>query len=250
VYDRRALLRGAGVIGVASLAGCAGLANGVTERPLTDGGTGGTNGDDPASGSGGGTRPSDREFPADATHEATIAGRDGPPEAIPIRPRVSLADPYATSESPIVLRVDVDNDADDPVVIGEYRPVVFQHVRSTDGTLLWYPHSERSTSGDPDRATAGLELAAEGCWKLPSGIAQTMEYGTVEIPSGGTLTAFVGLYATHEAPISETCFPTGPFRFDATYTDMSGGLAGSEDPPRAAWGFDLTIEAIDSAERE
>ncbi|WP_073307743.1 hypothetical protein [Halobaculum gomorrense] len=133
--DRRALLRGAGAIGLAGLAGCAGLANGTTERSLPDGGDD-FGGDDSG---GDDTCPFDRESPPDATHEATVTGQDAPPEAVPVRPRVSLADPSVTSGSPIVLRVDVDNGTDEVVVIGEYRPVVFQYVRSADGTFVWYP---------------------------------------------------------------------------------------------------------------
>lgn len=223
--------------GLAGLAGCAGLANGTTDRPLSDGGNGSDSND--------GTRPSDREYPPGATHEATISARDAAPD-LSVRPRVSLTNPYVTDGSPVVLRVDVENDTDEPVVIGEYRPVVFQYVRSADGTLVWYPHSERSTAGEPDRSLPDLDLADEGCWRLASGIAQTMEYGTVELPAAGTLTAFVGLYVGHDAPIGGECFPTGTARFEATYADHTGGIAGGENAPSATWGFDLTVEAIDS----
>ena len=205
------------------------------DRPLPDGGNG--------SGSDGGIRPSDREYPPGATHEATIRSQDTAPD-LPIRPRVSLANPYVTDGSPVVLRVDVENPTDAPVTIGEYRPVVFQYVRSADGTLIWYPHSERSTAGEPDRALPALDLADEGCWRLASGIAQTMEYGTVEIAAGGRLTAFVGLYVTHDAPSVDGCFPTGTVRFETTYADHSRGVAGGEDATTAEWGFDLTVEAL------
>ncbi|WP_073307745.1 hypothetical protein [Halobaculum gomorrense] len=100
-------------------------------------------------------------------------------------------------------------------------------------------------TGQPDRATPDLELAEDGCWKLTSGIAQTMEYGTVEILAGGTLTAFVGLYASHEAAVPDGCFLTGEFRFDATDTDMSDGRTGGENPPSASWGFDLRVDPLD-----
>ncbi|GAA0203187.1 hypothetical protein [Halobaculum roseum] len=248
MHHRRALLRAAGVVGLAGLAGCTGLANGTTERPLPDGGSGtdDADGGPDDGGNGDGTRPSDREYPPGATHEAAIASQDAAPE-LPISPRVSLANPYVTDGSPVVLRVDVENDTDEPVVIGEYRPVVFQYVRSADGALVWYPHSKRSTDGEPDRALPDLDLADEGCWRLASGIAQTMEYGTVEIPGGGTLTAFVGLYVTHDASGVDGCFPTGTARFETTYTDHTGGIAGDEESPSAEWGFDLAIEAIDPA---
>lgn len=238
MQHRRALLRAAGVVGVAGLAGCTGLADGSTDGPLPDGGTG-TDGDDD-------TRPSDRDHPPDATHEATISARDAPPE-LPVRPRVSLADPYVTDGSPPVLRVDVENATDESVVIGEYRPVVFQYVRDVDGTFVWYPHSDRSTAGEPDRAAPDLDLADEGCWRLASGIAQTMEYGTVEIPAGGTLTAFVGLYVAHDTLSIDGCFPTGTVRFETTYADHTDGSIGGDDVTTAEWGFDLTVEAIDSA---
>ncbi|MFC6784722.1 hypothetical protein ACFQFH_02260 [Halobaculum halobium] len=232
MQHRRALLRAAGGLGLAGLAGCAGLANGTTDRPLPDGGND--------------TRPSDREYPPDATHRSRIAAQDPAPE-LPVRPRVGLANPYVTDGSPIVARLDVVNETDEAVVVGEYRPVVFQYVRSADGTLVWYPHSERSIDGEPDRSVPDLTLADDGCWRLASGIAQTMEYGTVEIPAGGMLTAFVGLYVTHDAASAgggSGCFPTGSFRFEASYATHPDGVA-SDTGPAARWGFDLVVEEID-----
>ena len=246
MHTRRALLRLGGLVGLAGATGLAGCTAAADDTPLPDGGDGGS-GTDGGSGEGpGGSKPSDREYPPTATHEATVLGQDEAPEGLPIAPRVSLANPYVTDGQPIVVRVDVDNTGDEPVAVGEYRPVVFQYVTSADGALLWYPHSERSTDGDPDRATPEIDLADEGCWRLPGPIAQTMEYGTVEIPANGTLTAYVGLYATADAPEPDGgCFPTGEFRFDTSYTVFADGVGG-DDNPTASWGFDLGIETIDA----
>ncbi|MFC7098986.1 hypothetical protein [Halobaculum marinum] len=240
MHTRRSLLQSGGLLGLAGvtgLAGCTATAN--DDDPLPDGG------DDGSGDGNGGSEPSDREYPPGSTHEATITGVDDAPD-LPVAPRVSLANPYVTEGQPVVLRVDVDNPTDEPVRIGEYRPVVFQYVYDTDGTLVWYPHSERSTDGEPDRAVPDLDLADDGCWRLASGIAQTMEYGTVEIPANGTLTAYVGLYATADAPEpADGCFPTGAFRFDTNYTVFADGMDG-DDNPSATWGFDLAIETIDN----
>ncbi|MFC7068620.1 hypothetical protein [Halobaculum lipolyticum] len=238
MHTRRALLRIGGSLGLVGLAGLAGCTATADDTPLPDGGSDGDGDGD------GSSQPSDREYPPGATHEARIVGSDAAPD-LPVAPRVSLANPYVTPGQPVVVRVDVDNTTDEPVTIGEYRDVVFQYVSSGDGSLLWYPHSERSTAGDPDRATPELDLADEGCWRLPGPIAVTQEYGTVEIPANGTLTAYVGLYATERAPSPDgSCFPTGASRFDTTYTVVADGMDG-DDNPGATWGFDLAIEAID-----
>ncbi|WP_435064200.1 hypothetical protein [Halobaculum sp. EA56] len=237
---RRALLRGVGLAGLAGasgLAGCTALADGG------DGDTGGDGAPNTDADGGDGSEPSGRDRPADATHDAVVAAVDDPPD-LPVDPRVSLADPHVDGDSPVVLRVDVNNPTDEAVVVGEYRPVVFQYVRDATGTLVWYPHSERSTDGEPDRSLPDLGLAEEGCWRLDSPLAQTMEYGTVEVPAGGTLTAFVGLYALPDAPGGAGCFPAGEFRFEAHYTVMEDGFGGEENPS-ATWGFDLTLRAVD-----
>lgn len=229
---RRTLLRAAGLAGLATLAGCTAIANDDTD-PLPDGGG---DGDGP-----GGSQPSDLEHPRDATHVARITGQDDAPN-LPVRPRVSLADPYVTLGSPPVVQVTVENPTDDPVVIGEYRPVVFQYVYSDDDEYVFLPHSERSTAGDPDRSTPDYEVAGDGCWQLTSGIGQTMEYGTVEIPANGTLTAFVGLYATEDA---SRCTPLGERRFETSYTYFENGIPGDGDDTRSeSWGFSLAIEEL------
>jgi len=224
VISRRGLLCGAGLAGLAGFAGCTeGLA------PL-----------DPSIGTPD-TRPSDTEVPPDATRRATVGSQDPPPD-LPVSPRVSVVDPYAYGATPPVLRVDVDNATDRPVVAGEYRAVVFQYVRGADGPFVFLPHSERSTAGDPDRVGPPVEPTDPGCWRLDSEIATTEEYGTVEIPAGGTLTAFVGLYAT---PDADDCLPTGDHRFAADYAYYPDGLDG--DRETATWGFTLRLEAIDPA---
>ncbi|UIP01356.1 hypothetical protein Hbl1158_15705 (plasmid) [Halobaculum sp. CBA1158] len=242
MHSRRTLLRAGGVVALAGLAGCTGSGG-----PGIPSDTPGSADDDPAdddpADDGTDTAPSDRARPADATHEATVASVDDAPD-LPVAPRVSLADPYVTEGSPVVLRVDVENTTDAAVTIGEYRNVVFQYTYAEDAALVWLPHSDRSTDGEPDRATPELELADAGCWRLDSQPVQTAEYGTVEIPAGGTLTAFVGLYALPDAPVDGSCFPTGEFRFEARYAAYDDGTIG--DPEASAdWGFDLAIEAID-----
>ncbi|WP_277556134.1 hypothetical protein [Halobaculum limi] len=230
MHTRRALLSGTAVATLACLAGCTGSFGSSTPDPLPDGGDGN------------GSQPSDREYPVDTTHQVAIASTDEAP-SLPVSPRVSLADPYVTSGTTAVLRVDVDNTTDQPVVVGEYRDVVFQYATSGDGTYLLYPHSDRSVDGEPDRAPAGVERTGDDCWQLASYPVVTDEYGTVEIPANGTLTAYVGLYAT---PDADACTPTGSYRFEQPFTVFPSGIGG-EDEERATWGFDLRIEKIAEA---
>lgn len=242
VTSRRTLLHGlaaAGLGGATGAAGClsAPVAGARTDDPLvTDGGPG----DD-------GTRPSDRDRPADARARARVVARDPAPD-LPVVPRVSVVDPWVTGGSPPVVRVDVDNPTDSPVVVGEYRDVVFQYAYASDAPLVWLPHSERSTDGVPDRERPDYEVAGDGCWRLTSGVAVTEEYGTVEIPAGGTLTAFVGLYATPEADAGADatgCLPRGQHRFESTYSVFPEGIDGGAEE-RDRWGFVLSVEALDA----
>ncbi|MFC7175996.1 hypothetical protein [Halosegnis marinus] len=228
---RRTLLRAAGLAGLAGLAGCTAI--GGTSTPDDDPAVSGPA--DGGNGTGDGIEPSELDVPRDATRRASIVASDDA-DALPVTPRVSLADPFATGGSPPVLRVDVDNPGDDPVTVGEYRAVVFQYVGSDDGTYVLLPHSERSTSGDPDRVTP--DFAAGDCWTLDSPVAVTMEYGTVEIPAGGTLTAYVGLYGNPETD----CLPAGEYRFEAAYNVAPLSSADDEQPP--TWGFTLGIEEL------
>lgn len=229
MVTRRSLLRAAGIAGIVGLAGC--TARGNDLPPATDGGT---------DGDGTGSEPSERDYPPGATHRATLVSQDAAPD-LPVTPRVSLADPYVTGGSPPVLRVDVDNTADRPVVLGEYRDVVFQYVADGEDAIL-LPHSERSTSGDPDRATPDYGVEGDGCWRLTDHIAVTEEYGTVEVPAGGTLTAYVGLYGL---PGAEDCLPTDERRFEATYSYYPGGLGDERED--ATWGFTLSVAPIEDA---
>lgn len=235
---RRTLLRAVGAAGLAGLAGCTGLgdapADGPTDGPAdspTDTGT---------------ETPTDPETPSEATHRVTVTGADGAPD-LPVEPSVAVADPYATGESPPVLRVDVANPTDEPVSVGEYRAVVFQYVRSTDRTLVWLPHSERSTDGEPTRMQPDHDVAGDGCWRLADDIAVTMEYGVVEIPAGGTLSAFVGLYGL---PDADACLSTGDHYFETTYAvsplsgDETDGDTATDESSEARWGFSLSVEAL------
>lgn len=224
MQTRRELLRAAGLGGCFTLAGCTALATDPTPA------------EDPAT-SGPGTEPTELEVPRDATHRARVASTDDAPD-LPVRPRVSLADPFLTSGSPPVLRVDVENPTDEPVTVGEYRAVVFQYVRSEEGAYQLLPHSERSTDGAPDRVRGDYEVTDDGCFKLADPVAVTMEYGTVEIPAGGTLTAFVGLYVS---PDAADCPPVGDHRFEASYS-VAPLTEGGPDP--RPWGFTLSVEAL------
>lgn len=225
---RRTFLRVAGLAGVATLAGCTAIAS-DDPAPLPDGG-----GDGP-----GGSQPSDLEHPRDATHRVVLGDQDAAPD-LPVRPHVELADPYVTAGSPPVLQVTVENPTDSSVVVGEYRDVVFQYVYSEDGAYVCLPHSERSTAGDPDRATPDYAVAGDGCWQLDSHPMVTEEYGTVEIPAGGELTAFVGLYTS---PDAGECVPLGDYRLETTYASFPDGLDG-DDPQSERWGLSLTVEEL------
>lgn len=232
---RRTLLRAVGTVGLASLAGCTGV------------------GDEPADSSTDGPAdsptdtpmetPTDPETPTEATHRVTVTGADDASD-LPVDPSATVIDPYATAESPPVLRVDVANPTDDPVSVGEYRAVVFQYVHSDDETLVWLPHSERSTDGEPARSVPDYDVVDDGCWRLADHIAVTMEYGVVEIPAGGTLTAFVGLYGD---PDANGCLSTGGHRFETTY-DVSPlaeeTATATDQQPGVQWGFSLSVEEL------
>jgi len=246
---RRSLLRTAGLVGTVGLAGCTAFGDGPAGGP-TDGPA-----DSPTDTP---TRtPTDGGTPSDATHRIEVTGTDDAHD-LPVEPSVAVVEPYATGSSPPVLRVDVANPTDDPVSIGEYRAVVFQYVHSDDETLLWLPHSERSTDGEPARSLPDYEVAGDGCWRLTDGIAVTMEYGVVEVPAGGTLTAFVGLYGDSEA---DDCLAPGTHRFETTYTvsplsieketetdestpTETDRATETDEPPQAKWGFSLTVEEL------
>jgi hypothetical protein len=228
---RRDLLRLAGLAGVAGLAGCLSSAEQPTPTPTPD------DGELPAPGAGG-SEPSQLETPPGATHRVSVTAQDDAPD-LPVRPRVELADPYATPGSPPVLKVTVENPTDEAVTIGEYRGVVFQYVVSDDQTFILLPHSERSTEGEPDRTTPDYDVAGDGCWRLTDGTGITAEYGTVEVPAKGELVAFVGLYA---APDASACLPTGEHRFGATYSYFPDGMDG--EPERDDWGFSLSVEEL------
>ncbi|PSQ07161.1 hypothetical protein BRC97_04170 [Halobacteriales archaeon QS_6_71_20] len=88
-----------------------------------------------------------------------------------------------------------------------------------------------------------VALADEECWRLESTPVVTAEYGTVTIPAGGTLTAFVGVYATPNARTDDGCFPTGDRRFESPYTVHPDGTVDGSGTT-ADWGFTLSVERI------
>lgn len=240
---RRGLLRAAGLVGVAGLAGCTGFGDGPADG-ATDGPADSPT-DTPTK------TPTDGGTPTDGTHRVAVTDIDDDPD-LPVNPSVTVVDPYATGASPPVLRVDVANPTDDSVSVGEYREVVFQYVRSDDETLLWLPHSERSTTGEPARSVPDYQVVGDGCWRLTDDIVVTEEYGVVEIPADETLSAVVGLYGDAEA---DACLVSGSHRFAATYsvsplsigegtTTGTDGATAADDPPRAVWGFSLAVESL------
>ncbi len=237
---RRSLLRAAGVATAVGLAGCTGSPEG--ER----GGTGGTATNTPTDTET--ETPTDTETPApdDAAGRVSLVSSDDTPD-FAVEPTVTVIEEFVTADGPAVLRVDVANPTDEAVVVGEYRDVVFQYVSSGEFTYQLLPHSERSTTGTPEREQPPYPTD-EGatCWRLTEPLAQTTEYGTVSIPAGGTLTAFVGLYAN---PDAEACLPTGEYRFKATYAvgepvGTSGGTATDGERTTGEWGFSLAVESL------
>ncbi|KAB7515869.1 hypothetical protein DM867_01630 [Halosegnis rubeus] len=229
---RRALLRVAGVATAAGLAGCTGSPS--------DGGSGDTGGADTET-------PTDTETPPpeDAAGRVRLVSSDDNPD-LAVEPAVIVVEEFVTADGPAVLRVDVENPTDETVV-GEYRDVVFQYVSSSDFSYQLLPHSERSTTGVPERERPPYPTDEDApCWRLTEPLAQTTEYGTVSIPADGTLTAFVGLYAN---PDAETCLPTGEHRFEATYgieepVGTSSGTATDDAWTTAEWGFSLSVESL------
>lgn len=231
MVSRRTLLSSVGLsslAGIASLAGCTAIANDVP------GGNG-----EPSADTGDGGAPSELAHPPDATHRAAVVGSDGPPD-LPVRPAVAFANPYVTSGSSPVVRVTVENPTDEPIVVGEYRAVVFQYVTSEGGEYVWLPHSERSTDGDPDRTRPAYDVQTADCRRLASHPAQTLEYGTVEIPADGSLRAYVGLYATPEA---DRCVPLDDRRFETVYAYLPDGI-GSDGGEQDRWGFTVRVERL------
>jgi hypothetical protein len=217
---RRTLLRAAGTAGLAGVAGCTSLAEESDDGDPTD-------------------ETATPTPPSGAVGRVRVTEREALPE-LPVEPRVSVVDPFVTSESTAVLRADVENTTSDPVTVGEYRAVVFQYAHSGSGECVLLPHSERSTAGPPARSPPDVETTGGAdCWQLDSKLAVTAEYGTVEIPSDGTLTAFVGVYAADE---SRSCLPTGEHAFESTY---SVDPLDEETPDESAsWGFTLAVEEL------
>lgn len=241
---RRSLLRATGVAAAVGLAGCTGSPGGGNGS----GDTGRTDTETPTPTDAETETPTDTETPPpdDATGRVHRVSSDDTPD-LAVEPAVTVVDAFVAADGPAVLRVDVDNPSDETVVVGEYRDVVFQYVSSSDFTYQLLPHSERSTTGIPERERPPYPTEeGESCWRLTEPLAQTTEYGTVSIPAGGTLTAFVGLYAN---PDAGACLPTGEYRFEATYAleepvGTSSGTATEQERTTAEWGFSLSVESL------
>ncbi|WP_117595513.1 hypothetical protein [Haloprofundus halophilus] len=223
---RRTLLKTAGLLSVAALAGCTSNAetpggddsNG--QNGSNDAGDDGNGSDLPGgndSGGSDGTRPAGTGGPG-----VVVSDTDDAPE-VPVAPSVELTEDVATDDHPPQLRVTITNESDRTVRLGEGRDVFFQYVSDTENDLILLP--------------AGGEYDAEpGCWRLAEPIAITSEYRTITLEPGASKEELVDLYAT---PGEDACLPVGEFRFEATYTVLSESMESEE---RATWGFSLSLE--------
>lgn len=180
--------------------------------------------------------PGPENPPADASHHLAIESRDEPPE-LPIVPEVEVVDPYATPEHPPLLRATVRNPTDTAVTVGEYRAVVFMYAFAKDRAVL-LPHSERVANRDPRPTAPEYRVVGDGCWRLTDHVAVTAEYGTVEVPANGYITALVGLYGDVD---QSACLPTGPTRFEEAY---SVGPLTDEPRKTARWGFSVRVRRL------
>ncbi len=216
---RRQLVRAAGLLGVAGLAGC-------TSNGPDNPGSGGddTDGDsDLPDGNGsdaGGTRPEGTGGPG-----LSMRSVDDAPD-LPVVPSVEITEDTATEDHPPQLRVTVTNESEGTVTVGEGREIVFQYVDDTKGYLTLLP--------------ADSEYPAEaGCWRLEEPIAVTQEYQVVELEPGDSTEALVDLYAL---PGEDACLPVGEYRFEATYSVSRGDETLPSDGEQSTWGFAVVLE--------
>ncbi|WP_435195019.1 hypothetical protein [Natronomonas sp. EA1] len=181
--------------------------------------------------------PGPENPPMNASHHVAIESRDALPD-FPVVPEIEVVEPYAMPEHPPVLRATVRNPTDEPVTIGEYRAVVFMYAHAKDRAIL-LPHSERVVNGTPTPTGREYPVVGDGCWRLTDHVPVTAEYGTVEVPAGGRVSALVGLYG---APEQSACLPTGNTRFTASYS-----IAPLTDGKRQSgrWGFALRVRRLD-----
>lgn len=209
--NRREFLRLGGLTTVGALAGC--LSNAKMPDELPD------RGSDDEKTPAGDTRPSGTGGPG-----VSIVETDDAP-AGPAGHAVELVEDTATAEHPPRLRVTVTNDGDEPITLGEGRAVVFSYVTDDGDSLVLLP--------------SGGEYAAEpDCWRLTEGVAVTMEYRSLGLDPGESVSQELDLYATKGG---DGCLPVGDFRFETTY-QVAAGEKQPGDGDTASWGFTLQLE--------
>ena len=208
MHTRRRFLAGVSLL---PLAGCLSAPSGETPTSGLPGGNG----------SAGETRPEGTGGPA-----VTLASVDDEPD-LPLGVDVTVTEAVATEDHPPGLAVEITNDGDEPVAIGEARAAVFEYQYSEGGYLALLP--------------ADGEYAAEpGCWRLSEGVGTTDDYRTVTLEPGASHASDLELYAAGVE--ADACLPVGEHRFETTiarYPDPDDIGAGEE---RVDWGFSVLLE--------
>lgn len=243
---RRRLLASCGGVVGAALAGCVGARRDAgTDDAGRDGddkdGSGNESadaGDEAADGeaeseTGADDRP---DVPDDAYAAASISDvrdEDVPPLSLD----VELLEAGITSETPATLRVEVRNETDVTVTVGDPRSIGFDRARAAaDGDALLLMNPPRAVDGD-----------AADCWRLSevdAPMARTTEFRSAPIEPGASLEYTLEAW-WDDARSDGGCFPTGTFAFGTgvTYEASDDRYDGGGS---AGWGFDLTVEPRES----
>jgi hypothetical protein len=170
--------------------------------------------------SAGKTRPEGTGGPA-----VTLASVDDEPD-FPLDIEVTVTEPVATEDHPPGLAVEITNEGDETVAIGEARAAVFEYQYSEGGYLALLP--------------ADGEYAAEpGCWRLTEGVGTTDDYRTVTLEPRASHASDLELYAAGVE--ADACLPVGEHRFATTiarYPDPDDLGAGES----VDWGFSVLLE--------
>jgi len=210
MHTRRSFLAGASLL---TLSGC-------VSAPVVDTPTSGLPG---GNGSAGETRPEGTGGPA-----VVLASIDDEPD-LPLAVDVRVTEPVATEDHPPGLAVEITNEGDEPVAIGEARAAVFEYQYSAGGYLALLP-ADGEYAVDP------------GCWRLTEGVGTTKEYRTVTLEPGASHASALELYA---AGVEEdACLPVGEHRFETTiarYPDPDPDDIGAGEE-RVDWGFSVLLE--------
>lgn len=141
---------------------------------------------------------------------------------------VEVLEAEITAETPATLRVEVRNESDESVTVGEARTIRFDLARSEGGDpqLVLLP------------SAPNLDRDASDCWKLYEGapLERLAVSRTETLAPGESYGLVLEVWWDGQG----ACFPTGTFAFE-TVVSSSRSNQPSEGGERS-WGFDLSIQ--------